>query len=367
MDVSSEMIHGLLPLFLTGTLGASALVLGLIEGFSEATAMVTKVFSGALSDRFGRRKPLAVLGYGLSALTKPFFAVAGAPSAILAARFADRLGKGIRGAPRDAMVADMVPAGRRGAAFGLRQSLDTIGAFCGPLLAMALMAASGNNFRLVFALAIVPAVLALAILIKAVQEPPRSPAPAQRPRLSVAAMTALGPRFWQVTCIGAAMTFARISEAFLILRAAEAGLAVALAPVVLVVMNIVYSGASWPLGVLSDRVGRRGLLIAGFVVLAVSHLLLALSGSLTMVMAGVAFWGLHMGLTQGLLSAEVADAAPQDLRGTAFGTFNLASGLGLLLANVLAGALWAWVGGGATFVFGAVAALLGIGLLRRWR
>ena len=367
MDVSSEMIHGLLPLFLTGTLGASALVLGLIEGFGEATAMITKVFSGALSDRFRRRKPLAVLGYGLSALTKPLFALAGAPAAVLTARFADRLGKGIRGAPRDAMVADMVPEGRRGAAFGLRQTLDTIGAFCGPLVAMGLMAASGNNFRLVFALAILPAMLALAILIKAVQEPQRTARAADRPRLNRATLAALGPRFWQVTGIGAAMTFARISEAFLILKAAEVGLAVALAPLVLVIMNVVYSGASWPLGALSDRIGRRGLLIAGFAVLAAAHLVLAFAASLLMVMAGVILWGLHMGLTQGLLAAEVADAAPKDLRGTAFGAFNLVSGAALLLANGLAGMLWAGSGGTATFLAGAAAAVVGLGLLIRRR
>lgn len=365
MDVSSEMIHGLLPLFLTGTLGASALVLGLIEGVSEAVAQVTKVFSGALSDRMGRRKPLALLGYGLAALTKPVFALAGSAGVVLAARAVDRLGKGIRGAPRDALVADLVPPARRGAAFGLRQTMDTVGAFAGPLIAIALMAASGGNFRLVFAVAILPAAIAVLILFKGVEEPPHKAPPAIRPRFDRASMAALGPAFWSVTALGAVIGFARISEAFLILQANAVGLAVALAPVVLVVMNLVYAATAWPVGALSDRIGRRGLLLLSLVVLALSHGVLALAAGVGAALAGVALWGLHMGLSQGLLSAAVADATPAVLRGTGFGVFNLVGGLAVLLANALAGGLWAFAGAPATFAAGAGAALLALVLALR--
>jgi len=364
MDISSEMIHGLLPLFVVGTLGASALVLGLIEGLGEATASLVKLFSGLWSDRLGRRKPLAVAGYALSALTKPLFALAGVPGVVLAARLADRVGKGIRGAPRDALVADLVPEAQRGAAYGLRQSMDTVGAFIGPLAAIALMAAFAGNVRLVFWLAIIPALGAVAVLVVFVREPEaRRPAPAARPRLTRAGMSALGRRFWLVVGIGAVLTLARFSEAFLILRASEAGLAMALAPGVLVVMNLVYALAAWPLGALSDRIGRRGLLLAGFGVLAAADLVLAFAPGLVGVAAGVALWGLHMGLTQGLLAAEVAEAAPAPLRATAFGAFNLVTGVVLLAANALAGALWAGFGAGAAFGAGAGFAVLGLGAL----
>lgn len=367
MDVSSEMIHGLLPVFLTTTLGASALVVGLIEGVGEATASVTKFLSGFFSDRMGRRKPLAVAGYALSALTKPLFALAGVPGMVLVARVADRVGKGIRGAPRDALVADLVPEAQRGAAYGLRQTLDTIGAFLGPVLAMALMAAFAGNVRLVFWLAIVPALVAVAILVGFVREPEaRAMGPAKpRLRLDRESLAALGRRFWIVVGIASVMTLARFSEAFLILQAQGAGLGFAQAPLVLVVMNIVYALAAWPVGVLADRVGRRGLLALGFAVLIAADAVLALSGGLWGVMAGVALWGLHMGLTQGLLAAEVADAAPERLRGTAFGLFNLVTGGALLLANALAGGLWATTGPAATFWAGAGFAALGLaGMLR---
>lgn len=361
MDVSSEMIHGLLPLFLTGTLGVSVLVLGLIEGVAEATASITKFFSGFLSDRMGRRKPLAVLGYGLSALTKPAFALATGAGLVLAARFADRVGKGIRGAPRDALIADLVPEARRGAAYGLRQTLDTVGAFAGPLLAIALMWGTSGNIRLVFALAMIPALLAVIILIRGVKEPARhTHRMGPHPRLTRAILAGLGRGFWIVVAIGVVLTLARISEAFLILRAGEAGLTLAFAPMVLVAMNVVYAASAWPVGVLSDRIGKRGLLRLGFGVLVLGHLVLAFAPGLWAVMVGVALWGLHMGLTQGLLAAEVANAAPESLRGTAFGVFNLLTGLTLLVANALAGALWVGLGPEATFLAGAVAAALGL-------
>jgi len=368
MDMSSEMIHGLLPLFLTTTLGASALVVGLIEGLGEATAQITKLFSGVMSDRSGKRKPLAVLGYGLSAVTKPLFALAGAPVWILAARLADRVGKGIRGAPRDALVADLVEPAQHGAAYGLRQTLDTVGAFAGPLVAIALMLLLAGNIRAVFAFAIIPAVVAVAILMLFVHEPPVKTAPKERPRLNRASLAALGPGVRIAIGLGVAMTMARFSEAFLILRASEVGLKAVWLPGVLVVMNVVYALAAWPVGVLADRVGKTGLLVLGFAVLVVADLVLALGQGIGVVLVGVALWGLHMGLTQGLLSALVAGAAPAGLRGTAFGLFNLATGLALLVANALAGALWAGFGSEATFLTGAGLALLamaGLGLHRR--
>jgi MFS family permease len=365
MDVSSEMIHGLLPLFLTGTLGASALIVGLIEGAGEALALITKVFSGALSDRMGKRKPLVVLGYGLAAVTKPVFALAGSVPLVLGARLSDRLGKGIRGAPRDALLADLAPEGRRGAAFGLRQTMDTVGAFAGPLIAMAVMAASGGNIRLVFWLAVIPAFIALAVLIRGVEEPERKGSAAARPRFDRHLVGALGGAFWTVAALGAVMSFARISEAFLILSASAHGLETALAPAILVALNVVYALVAWPVGVLSDRIGRRGLLVLSLVVLAAAHVTLAVSGSLLATFAGVLLWGLHMGLSQGLLSAAIADTVPAPLRGTGFGLFNLVSGVAVLAANTCAGALWAYASPSATFLLGAGAAVVALGLTGR--
>lgn len=360
MDMSSEMIHALLPLYLTGTLGASALIVGLIEGAGEALAQITKLFSGYFSDLSGRRKPLAVLGYGLSALTKPLFALAGAPGLVLVARLADRLGKGIRGAPRDALVADLVPPELRGAAFGLRQSMDTVGAFAGPLIAVALMLLLSGNVRLIFLLAMLPALLSVAVLIAYVREPASAAPPKARPKLNRESLSRIGRGAWIAVAIGSVMTMARFSDAFLILRAGDAGLAMAYAPLVLVVMNMVYSASAWPLGALSDRIGKRGLLMAGFAVLALADLVLAFGQGMVLVMLGVALWGLHMGLTQGLLAAMVADAAPPDLRGTAFGLFNLATGFALLLGNGLAGLIWSTAGSAATFAAGAAVALLSL-------
>jgi MFS family permease len=362
MDLSSEMIHGLLPIFLTSVLGVGALWVGIIEGIAEATAAVTKVFSGALSDWVGRRKGLVLLGYGLAALTKPVFALAPTVGWVVTARFADRLGKGIRGAPRDALIADLTPRELHGAAFGLRQSLDTVGAFAGPLVAMALMAASGDDYRLVFWCATLPAALTVLLIVLGVREPAEHHGRSRQPP----SWRRLGdfPRaFWAVAGIAMLMTLARFSEGFLLLRAQGLGLEAALVPGVLVVMNIVYAGSSYPVGRLSDRIGRRGLLLAGFAMLIAADLVLATTECLSGMMAGVALWGLHMGMTQGLLSTLVADTAPADLRGTAFGLFNLLSGLALLLASVIAGVLWSTLGPAATFLAGAAftaAALLAL-------
>ena len=368
MDISSEMIHALLPIYLTAGLGASALAVGVIEGIAEATAAITKVFSGALSDWIGRRKGLAALGYGLAALTKPVFPLATSLGWVVAARFIDRVGKGIRGAPRDALIADLTPEGLRGAAFGLRQSLDTLGAFLGPLAAIGLMALFADDFVKVFWVAVIPAFLALFLIVTAVHEPPAQPKRHPRNPLSRAELAQLPPAFWATVAVASAFTLARFSEAFLILRAADAGLAPALVPLVLVGMNLVYALSAYPVGALSDSIGRRGLLIAGLAVLVLADLVLALATGLWGVGIGVLIWGLHMGMTQGLLSVLVADAAPAALRGTAFGIYNLVTGGALLLASVIAGALWEGIGAKATFFAGAgfaLAALLGVLLLAR--
>lgn len=369
MDISSEMIHALLPTYLVSVIGASVLVVGIIEGIAEATASIVKVFSGALSDWLGKRKILAVAGYGLAALTKPIFPLGSTVGWIAAARFLDRVGKGLRGAPRDALVADLAPPSLRGASFGLRQSLDTIGAFAGPGLAIALMWLTSDHYQTVFWVAVIPAVVAVALLQFGVQEPERAEA-TQAPRwpLRLSELKRLGSIFWIVTGAATLFTLARFSEAFLLLRAQGAGLPVALLPVVLVIMNVVYTIVAYPAGLLSDRTNRINVLAAGLLLLILADLLLAIDGGLIVVMAGVALWGAHMGFTQGLLSALLADASPPELRGTAFGIFNLISGLALLVASVVAGALWQRFGAPATFLSGAaltVVALLSLAAIRR--
>ncbi len=364
MDVSSEMIHALLPVYLVTALGASMSAVGLIEGIAEATAMVVKIFSGALSDWLGKRKLLAAIGYGLAAFTKPIFPLATGLGWIVTARFVDRVGKGIRGAPRDALIADLTPSAVRGAAFGLRQSLDTVGAFAGPLLAIGLMALTLNNFTLVFWIAVIPAFISLALIVFAVKEPERADGEGERQRLRFADAARFSIAFWLVVAISAVLTLARFSEAFLILRAQNLGMPIALVPVILVVMNIVYAVSAYPAGVASDRLGRSGVLAIGVAALIAADLLLAFGGHLAIMLLGVVLWGLHMGLTQGLLATLVADTAPADLRGTAFGIFNLASGAALLAASVGAGALWDAFGPAATFLAGAgISAVALAGLL----
>ena len=368
MDVSSEMIHALLPLYLTVGLGASALVVGLIEGAAEATALVVKIFSGALSDRLRSRKWITAAGYGMAAFTKPLFAIATGPGLVFAARFIDRIGKGVRGAPRDALIADLTPPAVRGAAFGLRQSLDTIGAFVGPLLAMALMLAWNDDFRAVFWVAVVPAMLSFALVAFAVREPPRQAPAAGTPDAAKVpwrhALRGLGRPFWTVAALGAALTVARLSEAFLIMRARDLGIALAYAPLVLVGMNVVYAGLAYPAGRLADRLAPDRLLAFGTVLLVAAHAALALAGGLGLLVVGVALYGAHMALTQGLLAAMVAHTAPAHLRGTAFGAFNLASGVAMLVAGALAGGLWQYLGPSATFWGGAAITLVALGLTR---
>lgn len=370
MDVSSEMIHALLPVFLTTVLGASVVSVGWIEGLAEATASITKIFSGTLSDFLGRRKLLAALGYGLAALTKPLFPLAHSVSWVVTARFLDRVGKGIRGAPRDALVGEISPPEMRGASYGLRQSLDTVGAFAGPMLATLLMVATGDAFRVVFWIAVVPAFVSLAVMVFGVQEPERPIAAGElHAPIRAADLRSLAGDYWWVVAAAGVFTLARFSEAFLILRAQSVGLSVALVPLVLVVMNVTYAGSAYPMGRLSDRIDRRKLLALGFGVLAASQLTLALANGLVAVGVGVLLWGLHMGMTQGLFAALVADTTPERLRGTAFGVFHLVSGLAMLLASVAAGWLWQRFGPPATFFAGAglsLAAIAGFaGVLRR--
>ena len=370
MDASSELIHSLLPLFLVTALGVSTFTVGIIEGIAEATAMITKLFSGYLSDYTRKRKPLAVLGYGIAALTKPIFPLASSVGWIVFARFVDRLGKGIRGAPRDALIADIAPPDLRGAAYGLRQTLDTVGAVLGPLLAIGAMLWLADNFRLVFWLAALPAFAAVALLMLGVHEP-EAPADGKPlgPRISIADCKRLPARYWWVVAFAAVMTLARFSEAFLVLRAQSVHMTTAWIPLVMVLMSVVYALAALPTGMLADRGHQRVLLSGGLLALIVADLLLAAAASVPQVLMGTALWGLHMGLTQGLLAALVADTAPQDLRGTAFGFFNLISGAALLIASGLAGWLWDAFGPALTFIAGAAfagIALLGL-LARRHR
>lgn len=362
MDLSSETIHALLPLFLTTSLGASVATVGAIDGIAEATASISKVLSGWLSDRIGRRKPLILLGYGLAAVSKPLFPLANSAAWVLGARFADRIGKGFRGAPRDALIADIAPDAIRGRAFGLRQAMDTVGAFAGPLTAVGLMFLFADNMRAVFWVALVPAILSVLCVLAGVDDAPKQTGES-RPPIRRHEVKALGRPFWTVVTIGIVFTLARFSEAFLILRATGEGLSLALAPLVLVAMNLVYALGAYPAGALADRRPARELLLWGLAVLIGADALLAWGPGLIAIFAGILLWGAHMALTQGLLSKLVADTAPAQARGSAFGLFNLASGLALLLASLLAGVLWDKAGPSATFLAGGGFALLALLLL----
>jgi MFS family permease len=361
MDISSEMIHSLLPLFMVTVLGTSAMAVGLIEGMAEATALIVKVFSGVLSDYWGKRKSLAVWGYALGAFSKPLFALSASTGLVITARLLDRVGKGVRGAPRDALVADITPPALRGAAFGLRQSLDTVGAFLGPLLGVGLMLLWANDFRAVFWVATIPGLLAVALLLIGIREPEATEAKPRSNPIARANLRRLGSAYWWTVGLGAIFTLARFSEAFLVLRAQQTGVALALVPLVMVAMNLVYSASAYPFGKLSDRVSHSAMLFWGLLVLAGADLILAASSHWSSLLAGIALWGIHMGMTQGLLATMVADCAPADLRGTAFGFFNLLSGVALLLASTMAG--WLWDRHGAAFTFYGGAAICALALV----
>ena len=367
MDVSSEMIHSLLPMFLVGTLGISVFTVGIIEGMAQSTALIVKVFSGALSDYLGKRKGLALLGYALGALTKPLFAIASGAGLVIAARLIDRVGKGIRGAPRDALIADLAPPEVRGAAFGLRQALDTAGAFLGPLLGVGLMLLWANDYRAVFWVAVIPAFLAVALLLFGVQEPEQHGKAHRTNPIKRENLRRLGASVWWVVVIGAIFALARFSDAFLVLRAQLSGVAVALVPLVMVAMNLVYAGSAYPFGWLSDRMSHTKLLTLGLIMLIAAELVLANANDWLTILAGMGLWGIHMGMTEGLLATMVADTAPEDLRGTAYGVFNLISGVAMLVASGVAGWLWDRNGAQTTFYAGAAFSLIALlGLAARW-
>lgn len=358
MDISSEIVHSLLPMFLVTSLCASATMVGLIEGIAEATTPIVKMFSGALTDYLGNRKWLAVIGYGIGALSKPLFAIAPTAGIVLMVRVADRIGKGVRGAPRDALVADITPPHLRGAAYGLRQSLDTVGAFFGPLLAVGLMLLWADNFRRVFWVAVIPGLVAVALLISGIREPARQAGVKRVNPLTLENLRTLSRPYWVVVSIGAVFALARFSEAFLVLRAMQGGIPVALVPLVMVAMNLVYAISAYPSGKLADLLSHTKLLAIGLMVLFASDIVLAHGSQWPVVLLGVALWGLHMGLTQGLLATMVARAAPSDLKGTAFGLFNLMTGLVTLVASLVAGELWDRFGASTTFYAGAGFCLL---------
>ncbi|MEC4747641.1 MFS transporter [Methylomicrobium sp. Wu6] len=354
MDLSSELVHSILPIFLVGALGANALTVGMIEGVAVATAQIIKIFSGALSDFWGHRKRLILLGYGLAALTKPLFPLAGSVETVFAARFMDRIGKGIRGAPRDALIADVAPANIRGACFGLRQAMDTVGAFLGPLLAMLLLYLYDDDLKAVLWFATLPAALTVALIIAGIEEPtPNAGQHRFRSPLRLDTLRLFSSPYWRVVAIGAIFTLARFSEAFLVLRAQQAGLSIAITPLVMVVMSLFYALSAYPVGVLSDIVNKNHLLSIGLILLIAADLLLAGADTPSAVLFGAGLWGLHMGFSEGILATLVASTTPAELKGSAFGLFNFVSGLFALLASVLAGWLWDFHGASATFYAGA--------------
>jgi MFS family permease len=366
MDMSSELIHSLVPVFLVTTLGASVATVGLIEGIAEATAAITKVFSGALSDFLGRRKPLMIAGYALAAFTKPVFPLASSVGWVLGARFVDRVGKGVRGAPRDALVASITPPASRGAAYGLRQALDSVGAFLGPFLAVVGMLLLHDDVRRVMWIAVVPAFIAVAVLAVYVREPEAAAGAGKAGgrKLSLSDARRLPRAYWLVVVVGAVFTLARFSEAFLILRAQSVGVSLAYVPIVMIVMNVLYAASAYPAGAAADRMSHVGLLLLGLGLLVAADIVLAFASSPLIVFLGAALWGLHMAFTQGLLSKLVADTTPADLLGTGFGLFNLVSGGALLVASVVAGALWKFSGPTATFLAGGAFATLAAVVLR---
>jgi len=362
-DSSSEMIHSVLPLFLVSVLGAGMVTVGIIEGTAESIASVMKVFSGALSDYLGRRKALVVAGYGLSTLAKPLFALAQSSLWVLAARTGDRIGKGIRGAPRDALIADSVPPERAGAAFGFRQSLDTAGAVLGPAAACALVFLLHRDLRTVFWVALAPAAVAVLLLAAGLQEKRSRRTGAVRNPLEWEALARLGGGYWALVAAALVFNLGNSSDAFLLLRARQLGMEAGLVPATLVAMNAAYALTAFPLGHLSDRIGRSGLLVGSFALYALIYLGFALAQAPWQVWLLFSAYGLHLGMSQGVLAALVSDRVQRDQRGTAFGFINLATGITLLPASLLAGFLWTRVSPSAPFFAGSLFALAGTVIL----
>lgn len=355
MDVSSELIHSLLPIFLVSSMGASLTFVGLVEGVGESTALIVKIFSGSLSDLLQRRKIFVVTGYTLSALTKPLFPLAASLSMVFTARILDRIGKGIRDAPRDALISDLVSEDNRGASFGLRQTLDTIGAIVGPLLAIVLMIWFASNIRLVFWVAVIPATIAVVLVMFTIAESKDVKVAAKNPKITlyVKGIESIGYRYWILIAIGAFLTLARFSEAFLVLKTKAVGMPLNWIPIIMIIMNIAFVFSALPSGIISDISGRSRILIIGILLLGLSCLLLAQAADPFMTILGVILWGLHMGLTQGLLSAMVADVTPIALRGFGYGMFYFVCGITTLLSSVLAGIVGDQFGMNMIFYVGA--------------
>lgn len=352
MDLSSEIYHALLPAFVTMVLGLPVTALGAIDGVAEATANFAKLFSGRLSDRSLRRKPWVMGGYGLAALSKPLFPLATSAFTLMGARFADRIGKGIRGAPRDAMLADETPPEIRGKAFGLRQTLDTVGALLAPLVAIGLMAWLASDIRAVFWIAIIPAAISFLLAWLALREPEQHLAPLKQSPF-FAGFRQLNRETKRLLQAGFLFALARFSEAFLILKGIDIGLSEALSPLTLAVFNLAYVALAFPAGALSDRMRPRAILIAGIVVLIAGNVVLAETGGFTGLVIGAVLWGAHMAMTQGVFARMIADSASEELRATSFGAFYFVSGFGALLASLGAGWLWDREGASATFLTSA--------------
>lgn len=361
MDFSSELVHSLLPIFLVSSLGVSMVGVGIIEGIAEATAHIVKIFSGAISDYIGKRKVLLLLGYGLASLTKPLFPLAQNIETVFFARFTDRIGKGIRGAPRDALVADVAPKEIRGACFGLRQSMDTIGAILGPIAAIFLMLVFSNDVRLVLWFAVIPAIAAMLIIVFKVKEPKKEEKEHDfKIPINFSIIKNFSKQFWFVVILGAMFMLARFSEAFLILKASEVGFEAAWVPLVMVVMALTYTIFAYPIGKLSDRIKREYMLIVGLIILILADFTLANAKSYILVLIGTAIWGIHMGFTQGVLATLIADYSPKEYNGTAFGIFNFVSGISMLIASIIAGVVWQEFGSYMTFYAGGIFGLISL-------
>ncbi len=356
-DFGTKAIQSILPLFLVSVLGANVSIIGLIEGIAESTASILKLFSGALSDYWGRRKELAILGYGLSTAIIPLFALANSPLWVLVARFGDRLGKGIRVAPRNALVADVTPIEQRGAAYGLRQTLDTIGAFSGPLVATIILLISGQNFRLVFWVALVSGIISVCLLVKGIRETPSSKEKRSK-LIQWDTFQQLGRNYWVLVLAATLFNLGHFSDAFLLLKAQHIGIANAWIPLSMIVMNFSYMLSAYPLGLLSDRMGRKQLLVVAFWLFSLVYLGFAWVQQPQQIWGLFALYGVYLGMSQGILLALVADVTPSELRGTGFGVINLVIGIILLPANLLAGFVWETANPQIPFLLGSFLAIL---------
>lgn len=366
MDISSEMIHALFPLFMAGTLGASAIWIGLVEGIGEGTALIAKVFSGVVADRFGHKKRLVFAGYFLGVISKPVFALAGSMPVVLAARFFDRIGKGLRGAPRDAIVADVTDESIRGAAYGLRQSLDAAGAFVGPLLATLLLLLWTEELRSIFWIALIPGAACLALILFGVEDNV-TPTVNTKHIAWKDLKIVITPAFVQLVILGTLFSLARFSNAFIVLRAADIGIEHAWIPMTVVLMNIAFSLSSYPFGKLADKLNPMKLLALSMVLLALANLLFAYAANYRILAAGIVLFGMHLGATQGIFSTIISEIAPSEVRATAFGIFNFFSGLALLASGLVAGSLWEYMGAQYCFGVGVVFALITLCLIPRFK